>query len=138
MLTVEEAAGDFIKPEVDDVAAMIKYKLANPEGAEGAEKLFTLFGHGFLVHSPDDVAPSAVAAHVKELDVNQRRNKEAKDKYYILPYHLEEEMNEHERTLAMQAQNNIEVGETVSQSILTGNVISEAELEKMAHRGCGH
>ena len=25
------------------VAAMIKYKLANPEGAEGAEKLFTLF-----------------------------------------------------------------------------------------------
>ena len=36
------------------------------------------FGHGFLVHSQ-----SAVAAHVNEPDVNQRRNKKAKDKFYI-------------------------------------------------------
>ena len=46
-------------------------------------------------------------------------------------------MNEHERTLAMQAQNNIEAGETVSQSILTGNVMSEAELEKWLIEGVG-
>ncbi|CAE7207770.1 unnamed protein product [Symbiodinium sp. CCMP2592] len=137
MLTVEEAAGDFIKPEADDVVAMMKNKLANPEGAEGAEKLFTLFGHGFLVHSSYDAVPSAVAAHVEELDVNQSRNKEAKDKYYILAYRLEEEMNEHERTLATQAQSTVEIGETVPQSILTGKAISEAELEKWLTEGVG-
>ena len=37
MLTVEEAAGDFIKPEIR--CCHDKYKLANPEGAEGAKKL---------------------------------------------------------------------------------------------------
>ena len=46
-------------------------------------------------------------------------------------------MNEPERTLAMQAQSTMEVGETVSQSILTGNIISEAELEKWLTEGVG-
>lgn len=51
MLTVEEAAGDFVKPGADDVAAMMKYTFANPKGADGAEKLVSLFGHGCLLRA---------------------------------------------------------------------------------------